>query len=114
MSVKIVTPNTSEPQELHQLIKQGMSDEDIRFLLTENYKDDFLVTNLMAEVKKLRNSQKTASGLTLVLLGAFVMLLGFVLAFMGATSGTLLYIFLYGFTGVGLIIVFAGLVKVFQ
>lgn len=114
MSVKIVTPNTSEPQELHQLIKQGMSDEDIRFLLTENYKDDFLVTNLMAEVKKLRNSQKTASGLTLVLLGAFVMLLGFVLAFMGATSGTLLYIFLYGFTEVGLIIVFAGLVKVFQ
>jgi len=66
----------------------------------------------MAEVKKLRNSQKTASGLTLVLLGAFVMLLGFVLAF--ATSGTLLYIFLYGFTGAGLIIVFAGLVKVFQ
>ncbi|HRO44066.1 MAG TPA: hypothetical protein PL009_14620 [Flavipsychrobacter sp.] len=114
MAIKIITPNSSNPTDLQHLVKQGMSDNDIEFLLMENYKDEFLVRNLMMEVKKLRNSHKTALGLMLVLGGAFIMLLGFVFAFFSTSSGLMLNVFLYGFTVVGLLVAFGGLVKIFN
>lgn len=114
MSLQIVNSLTKQPQQLEELLKQGMSDKDIEQLLMSQYQDEFLVKNLMGEVKKMRNSQKTMVGLTLVLAGAFLMLLGFIFAFVGVGAGALIDVFLYGFTTVGLVIVFLGLVKIFN
>lgn len=114
MTVKVPTPTANQPQDLQQLIRQGMPDKDIEMLLMNQYADDFLVKNLMAEVKKLRNAQKTTQGLTLVLAGAFLMLLGFIFAFVGSNSDSMLDLFLYGFTTIGLVVAFAGLIKIFN
>lgn len=114
MSLQVANSLTKQPQQLEELLKQGMSDKDIEQLLMNQYQDEFLVKNLMGEVKKMRNSQKTMVGLTLVLAGAFLMLLGFILAFVGVGSGALLDVFLYVFTTVGLIIAFFGLAKIFN
>ena len=114
MTVKVVTPNTSSPQDLRDLLKQGMADKDIEFLLQQQYKDEFLVNNLMSEVKKLRNSQKTASGLIFILVGAAVMLLSCMLTLMGNYSSTNFGLVLYGLTSLGIIIVFIGLIRIFS
>jgi len=113
MSVKVVTPNASSPQDLRDLLRQGMSDNDIEFLLQQHYQDDFLVKNLMTEVKKLRNARKTTSGLMFVLAGAVLLLLGFFFSIVIGTSSTLFGVFLYGFTCAGIAVAFVGMIKMF-
>lgn len=112
MAIKVVTPNASSPQDLRDLLRQGMSDQDIEFLLQEHYRDDFLVKNLMNEVKRLRNSQKTASGLTFIMIGAAFLLFGFLFSITLGASSHFFTLFLYGFTSIGILIVFIGMIKI--
>jgi len=112
MATNTLSSATSGTKDLEQLLRQGLSNSDIEQLLMKDYKDEFLVEKLMVEVKKLRNAQKTSTGLTLVLSGAFLMLMGFLCAFITGSTETLLYVFLYGFTSIGLVIAFLGLAKV--
>ncbi len=113
MSINVTAHTSSSSQDLQLLIRQGLSDQEIEFSLMDRYNDLFLVNNLMTEIRKLRNARKTTNGLLFMLTGGFLMLLGFAGSFAATAIGISLSVFLYGFTTAGLIIAFAGLIKIF-
>jgi len=101
-------------ENLTQLIKNGLSDEEIQKTLSSKYEDEYHVINLMKEVKKLRSAQKTSSGLVFVFIGAVLLLLSCVLTLTGTYSQGSFGMVLFGFTTIGVSIVFWGLVKIFS
>ena len=99
--------------DLPSLLRKGMKDDAIEKTLRNQYQDDYLVNNLMKEVKRLRNQQRTTNGLILAIIGAGLLLLSCVLSLTGSISSGSFSIYLFGFTTIGIAIVFAGLVKIF-
>ncbi len=114
MSAKAITEPFASQADLPEMLRKGLSDDKIRASLHDRYQDEFLVEKLMAEVKKLRNSAKTTSGLIFVFIGAVLLLLSCILTLTGSYSSGTFGPFLFGLTSIGLIIVFIGLVKIFN
>lgn len=95
------------------LFDQGMPREQIVSHLQDNQHDETFARHLVAEVLKLREAKRRSQGLTLILCGAFVCLMSFVLTITSSFSQSSFPYVLYGLTSVGIIIVFAGFMKVF-
>ena len=74
--------------------------------------EDRHIPEILQEINKLRDSRKTAKGLTFVALGALVCLLSCVLTILMSQSD-MQGVILYGMTSVGLLIIFAGLISIF-
>jgi cytochrome c-type biogenesis protein CcmH/NrfF len=98
---------------LEQLIWDGKTDSEIRTILTQQYGEQYLVENLMPQVKQLRRNRTAAIGLITVLIGIGVLIMSFVLSVMHYQSGNSLGTILYGLTTTGLLVISWGLFKVF-
>lgn len=94
-------------------IDQGMSNADIKEKLSFEGYDEKYISELLKEASKLRNSKKTARGLTLVLIGACMCLLSCILTLSHAFSGSNFSFVLFGITTIGILVVFGGLVYIF-
>lgn len=99
------TSTMHDSENLTQLIKNGLSDEEIQKTLLSKYEVEYHVINLMKEVKKLRSAQKTSSGL-FFFIGAVLLLLSCVLTLTGTYSQGSFGMVLFGFTTIGVSIVF--------
>ncbi len=95
------------------LFDQGMPREQIVSHLLDNEHDETFARQLVTEAGRLRDARRRSQGLTLILCGAFVCLMSFVLTITSSFTQSSFPYVLYGLTSVGIIIVFAGFMKVF-
>jgi len=95
------------------MLDSGMKREQIEIHLRENGHDEKFVKDLLTESIRLRHAKRRSQGLVLILSGAFICLLSFALTITSTfTQGNFAFV-LYGLTGIGIIAVFAGFMKVF-
>lgn len=95
-------------------LDNGLNDQQIEAELVAAGTDQRHVPDMLKEIKKLRNARKTANGLIYILIGAVVCLLSCVLTMRSSYSNSNFNLILYGFTTVGIILVFIGLMKIFN
>ena len=95
------------------LLDEGQRREQIESHLLEKGHDESFVKKLVVESVKLRDTRRRSQALALILSGAVICFLSFLLTITSSfTHGTFPYV-LYGLTSVGIIVIFAGLMKVF-
>jgi hypothetical protein len=114
MEKDLVASGKDDSTSLLLLIQKGLTNDEIQKVLQQQYQDDYHVMNLMKEVKRLRSSQKTSTGLILILVGAAMLLTSCVLTLTGSYSVGTFGMVLFGLTTVGICIAFAGLIRIFS
>lgn len=97
-------------QHAPQWLKQGLDDPGIKEELHRLGIDERYIPDILKEVRRLRNTRNTATGLYFVLAGAVCCLFSCILtlAMPGINTGFVLY----GLTSVGILIAFFGLYKI--
>lgn len=95
-------------------LDNGLNDQQIENELLTTGTDARHIPDMLKEIKKLRNARKTSSGLIYILIGAVVCLLSCVLTMTSTYSNSNFSLVLYGFTTIGIIVVFIGLMKIFN
>lgn len=106
-------PNVSLSERILDLLKQGQKKEQVEHTLLAEGLEEYFVRQMVAEAVKLKNTKTRALALMLILAGAFLCFLSFLLTITSSFSHSSFEIVLYGFTSIGIILVFAGLVKIF-
>jgi hypothetical protein len=104
----------SVEQRAKKWLDNGVTDKQIEAELLASGTDTRHISDMLAEIKKLRNARKTANGLIFILAGAVTCLLSCVLTMTSSYSNSNFSMVLYGFTTIGIIIVFVGLMKIFN
>jgi hypothetical protein len=109
-------PETTMPiAQLSEVwVKQGLSNKEIEEKLLFNGYDARFITELLKEISTMRNARKSTRGLTLVLIGALLCLASCILTLSHAFSGNDYTFVLYGVTTLGILIVFGGLIYIFN
>jgi len=100
--------------EAKEWLDKGLGTEQIMLELKKRGFDERHIPEMMAQIKKLQNARKTSGGLILILIGAVICLLSCVLTMTSSYSHTNFAVILYGFTTLGILIVFGGLMKIFN
>ena len=95
------------------LLENGEGREHIEQLLLQKGHDELFVKELVREAIKLRQSKRIAAGLAYILVGAVVCFASFLLTITGSFSQGSFPWVLYGLTSAGIVIVFAGFMKIF-
>ena len=95
------------------LLEEGKGREEIETLLQQKGHDERFVKELVKEVIKLRQSKRISQGLGYILLGAVVCFGSFLITITGSFSQGAFPWVLYGLTSVGILIAFAGLMRIF-
>ncbi len=95
------------------LLEEGQGREQIEtHLLEKGHEEDF-VREFVQETVKLRYATRRNQGVNLIIMGAVVCFLSFLLTITSSFShGSFPYV-LYGLTSCGILIAFAGFTKVF-
>jgi hypothetical protein len=106
--------NASVHVHAKEWLDKGYDNEQIIIELKKIGFNERHLPEMLAEIKKLRNARKTSSGLMLILIGAVLCLLSCVLTMTSSYSHGNFSIVLYGFTTVGIVLVFGGLMKIFN
>jgi hypothetical protein len=91
---------------------EGKTRDEIKSTLMAAGVEERFAADLIKEVSKLYRSKRAAKGLTLIAIGALICFLSCVSSLFFFTQGSFAWT-LYGLTSVGVLIVFAGLIKVF-
>jgi hypothetical protein len=86
--------------------------ENVRERLLEKCKDEQLTLDVLAKVKAEIYAQKTKEGVTILLIGLVLILLGFVLTCFNYHSNRSVSFAMYGLTTIGISIVIWGLYKI--
>ena len=105
--------NNEVSLHIFSLLSRGYSSQQVEAELVEQGHDLHFIKELLQEAVTLRNSKKRVMGLSLILAGALVCLLSCVLAITLYMSKGNFALVLYGFTSLGIILVFAGFTQVF-
>ena len=100
-------------QQILTLLSTGKTRTEISEELTASGHDAYFVKNIVAEAVKLHYAKSRTRGLMLTGIGAVICLLGCVLTIVLSYSGGGGAYILYGATCVGIVLIFAGLVKIF-
>ena len=95
------------------LLLAGHQRAQIEDRLVEQGHEKKFVQELVAEAVKLHNMKIRSQGLALILGGALVCLISFVLSITASATHLNFPFVLYGLTSIGIIIVFAGFMKIF-
>lgn len=97
-------------EQAEQWLANGLNNKQVEAELLNMGIDERNIPEMLREFKKMRNARNTTIGLYFILAGALLCLVSCVLtlAFGSATA-----LVLYGLTGVGVIIVFVGLARIF-
>ncbi len=98
-----------------QMLQEGKTREDAESLLTSMNLPLAFVKELVAESAKLYQSRRQSRGLNLVLIGAMLCFLSFLLTLLGAfpESSVAHNVVLYGLTGTGVCVAFYGFTFIF-
>jgi hypothetical protein len=94
---------------LDMLNNGSKKDQTIDELVKEGH-EEYFARQMVEQTIKLRNSKLMADGLRLILIGAAICLLSCIFAL---TSTGNFHLVMYGMTTLGILIIFAGLVKIF-
>ena len=105
--------NETPAQYIMRQLDNGEKREDIERNLVAMGHDGAFVKQLIAETATLRYAQRRSKGLILILSGALICLISFLLTITEAVSGNTYYTVLFGLTSLGVIVVFIGLMYVF-
>lgn len=100
--------------EAKEWLDKGLGTEQIMLELQKRGFEERHIPEMMAQIKKLQNARKTSNGLIYILIGAVVCLLSCVLTMTSSYSNSNFGLMLYGFTTLGILIVFVGLFKIFN
>jgi hypothetical protein len=95
------------------LLDEGVGREEIEQRLEEKGHDERFVKAFVKEAIKLRYSKRRSQWLTLILSGAVICFISFLLTITSSFSASAFPIVLYGLTSVGILVVFTGFMKVF-
>ena len=95
------------------LLDQGQNREQIETDLLQKGHDERFVKELLQETIRLRNAKMRTFGLALILGGALICLISCVLTISSSVTFNNVPWILYGLTTVGILVVFAGFVKIF-
>jgi len=95
------------------LLEEGRGREEIEALMLQKGHDERFVKELVKETIKLRQSKRISQGLGYILVGALVCFTSFLLTITGTFSQGSFPWVLYGLTSVGILIVFAGFMRIF-
>lgn len=101
----------SANQKIIEWVNQGLSDEQIKNELITAGTDERYIIDLLTEVKKIRHSKRVANALIYIIVGALFCLASCIITLLSDSSTPLI---LYGFTTIGIVIIFIGLYKVFN
>ena len=104
--------DTSLSLYIIKLLNDGQKSEQIATELINKGHDETFIKELVHETSKLRYAKRRAQGLSLILIGAIICLFSCIITITTATTGSLPTV-LYGLTSVGILVIFAGLMKVF-
>lgn len=91
-------------------LEKGLSNNQIEAELISLGIEERNIPEMLKEITKMRNARNTTKGLYLMLAGASLCLISCVVTLMSSQTSAIM---LYGVTSVGIIIIFAGLVKIF-
>lgn len=92
----------------------GKSFDDIEIELLRSEQDQDLVAELMSALRKHIHKKNMKDGRALILAGCIVMVFGFVLTCIKFHSNESVNMVMYGFTTLGICILFVGLYKIFN
>ena len=95
------------------MLDQGLKRDHIITHLMDNGHEETFVKQLVAETVKLRDARRRSNGLALILCGAFICLMSFILTITSSFTHGSFPLVLYGLTSIGIIVAFAGFMKVF-
>jgi len=99
---------------VNAMITEGRDLGYIESRLQNEGLDESFISDIFKELKRLKNAKRTQNGSILLVIGAFLMITGFATCiFQHYNEGSMSFA-LYGLTIVGLSILFAGLVMIFQ
>ncbi len=100
-------------QYVLNLLNEGQGRDQIEQALQARGFEEHFVKSFVSEAIKLRNSRRRVQGLVLILGGAVICFLSFLLTITSTfTQGSFPYV-LYGLTTAGIIVVFCGFMKIF-
>ncbi|MCF8449510.1 MAG: hypothetical protein K9G49_06520 [Taibaiella sp.] len=106
--------NNETPAEyILRMLEYGETREQIERNLVDQGHAFRFAQEIVAETVKLRYARRRTKGLAMVLVGAIVCFLSFLLTITGMFAGDEYGFVLFGLTGLGVIIVFTGLTYVF-
>lgn len=94
-------------------LRQGIQKDKIHANLLEKGYDEKFAKELLQETTKLHYNKLRAQGLKLILTGACICFISCVLTLTSSVTHINSHMVLYGLTGLGVIIIFAGLMKIF-
>ncbi len=106
-------PDETPGQYVFRMLDAGITREQAEQHLVDAGHDRRFAQELVAEVAILRNERRRSTGLLLILFGAIVCFLSFILTITGVFTGDSFHYVLFGLTSVGVTIVFVGFTKVF-
>lgn len=96
------------------LIEQGRDNAFIEAQLTQQGLDSTSITEVLEQVKRIRNAKRTQNGSMLVLAGVILLGLGFISCIFLHDAGASVDFALYGLTAIGAIVLIAGLAMIFH
>lgn len=96
------------------LLAHGTSLDDIEIAFIKQALPEELIAEVMRDLKHHIHKQNLKAGRSLILSGCIVMVFGFVLTCVKFHSNESVNIVMYGFTTLGICILFVGLYKIFS
>ena len=96
-----------------RMLESGVPRLQVENDLVANGHDRTFAAEIVTEVAKMRDAKKRSQGLMLILAGAFICFISFLLTVTSAVSGDAYNFVLFGVTSLGVVVIFAGFTKVF-
>jgi len=109
----MATQQESLSQQIIALLENGTVRSEIESQLVQKGHEERFVSEIVRETIRLHDSRKRSLGLVLILGGALLCLVSCVVTIFASFSNTSFPMILYGLTTVGILVVFAGLMKIF-
>lgn len=108
----MVPSKASFEQHIKDWLQLGLGLKEIERKLADMGMEEGSIPTMMKEITKLRNARKTTKGLVFILVGAALCLVSCIITLAMPQSDTKLV--LYGLTSLGIILVFIGLMHIFN
>ena len=96
------------------LIEQRKDNAFIEDHLAKKGVNPTIISEVLKQVKHIRNAKRTQNGTYLILLGVFLLGLGFICCILLTGTDTSIDFALYGLTAIGAVILVAGLAMIFH
>jgi hypothetical protein len=111
--MKMSSTQTHLGEYVLSLLDKGMGREEIEAELLSKGHDAGFISELMKESVKLRASKRMAGALTWIFAGVVICFSSFLLTITGFSSLSTLPVVLYGLTGIGIVFISIGFMKIF-